>query len=107
MIQFSWRRRVEQDLIDTTKNEKKMPDWDNHITSLRDMLNRTVSYLDENKNTISRKNRMTLYNYIVILKYQIEVTTVFKERECQISRLDETAEGEHCVQEGNDAIYSG
>ncbi len=75
MTQYLWRRRIENEMAEISKNEKNDKtekqdiNWDVHIQKLKDTLSGIVSFLEEDskKGSISKKNRIILYNYILII----------------------------------------
>jgi len=93
MTQYLWRKRIENEMIEisktekTDKSEKQEINWDMHITRLKDLLTGIVAFLEEDskKGNISKKNRVILYNYILIIKHHYDLTLFLKQQKIRSS----------------------
>ena len=85
MTQYLWRRRIENEMSEISKSDKldkQDINWDGHISRLKDTLSGVVSFLEEDgkKNNISIKNRVILYNYILMIKHHYDLTLYLKQQ---------------------------
>ena len=80
MTNYSWRVRIERELIEASKNEKKNIDWDQQLNLLGTAVAKAAGYLDKKKNILKKRQKymVILYNYILLMKYLYELTTNLK-----------------------------
>jgi hypothetical protein len=79
LTNFSWRVKLERELIEASKSEKKNVEWDNQMNYLTTCVTKAAAYLDKRKKKdIQRKYVVILYNYILLMKYLYELTSNLK-----------------------------
>lgn len=83
LSQYSWRKKVEFELIEAGKSEKQDGTLDKNLDaicySLTESVNKIVKYLEDKKDNITKKNRMILYNYILITKHHLDITMFLRQ----------------------------
>lgn len=88
MTQYLWRRRIENEMAEINKiekadkTEKGEVNWDAHYARLKETLFGVVSFLEEDskRDGISKKNKLILYNYILIIKHHLDLTLFLKQQ---------------------------
>ena len=90
MTQYIWRRKIENELTEAMKNEKKNIEWDNHINYLSTAVAKAAAYLEKKRKgdkdgkaktqapELKKKYILILYNYILLMKYLWELTANLK-----------------------------
>ena len=79
LTNFGWRIKLEKELIEASKSEKKNVEWDNQMNYLTTCVTKAAAYLDKRKKKdIQRKYIVILYNYILLMKYLYELTSNLK-----------------------------
>ena len=79
LTNFGWRMKLEKELIEASKSEKKNVEWDNQMNYLTTCVTKAAAYLDKRKKKdIQRKYIVILYNYILLMKYLYELTSNLK-----------------------------
>jgi hypothetical protein len=79
LTNFSWRVKLERELIEASKSEKKNVEWDNQMNYLTTCVTKAAAYLDKRKKKdIQRKYVVILYNYILLMNYLYELTSNLK-----------------------------
>ena len=99
MTQFIWRKKIENELLEAMKNEKKNIEWDNHINYLSNAVAKAATYLEKQRikdkkaetkgeqhkkgievhhQPLKAKYLLILYNYILLMKYLWELTSNLK-----------------------------
>ena len=79
LTNFGWRVKLERELIEASKSEKKNVEWDNQMNYLTTCVTKAAAYLDKRKKKdLQKKYVIILYNYILLMKYLYELTSNLK-----------------------------
>ena len=79
LTNFGWRIKLEKELVEASKSDKRNVEWDNQMNYLTTCVTKAAAYLDKRKKKdIQRKYIVILYNYILLMKYLYELTSNLK-----------------------------
>ena len=82
ITQYQWRKKIEQECFDSSKPSDS--GYSGIYDTYREVLNTIIKYVNESKEKIPpndnlERNRLILFNYIVTIKYLMDVTTSLKD----------------------------
>ena len=79
LTNFGWRIKLEKELVEASKSDKRNVEWDNQMNYLTTCVTKAAAYLAKRKKKdIQRKYIVILYNYILLMKYLYELTSNLK-----------------------------
>lgn len=85
LTQYFWKNTLQLEYDAISRNELVEVGYDNILTNLNNTITKVVEYMDSWKEKISVKNRLILYNYILILKNLTDNTLVLKSKKVRSS----------------------
>jgi dynein heavy chain len=78
ITQYNWRIKLDREFRDVATQSKSDINYDNILDELNLVIDNIGKFLDKKKENLSVKNRMILYNYILINKHLTDVTMNLK-----------------------------